>query len=240
MEQELKLLKAGAASFGTELSDAALKNFETFTKELLSVNETMNLTAITEVNEVVTKHYLDSLFLLKTGLFVKNARVIDVGCGAGFPCIPLKIARPNLFLVCEDALGKRVDFLRRTGEKMGLSGIEYLHLRAEEGAKKENMRESFDIAVSRAVASLPVLCEFCLPYVKTGGFFIAMKGPSPKDEVEGAKGSIEILGGKLKEVMAAPIYSTDIVHSLVIIEKVRPCEKKYPRPFSKITKYPLA
>ncbi|MPN15858.1 Ribosomal RNA small subunit methyltransferase G [bioreactor metagenome] len=187
----------------------------------------------------MTKHYIDSLSPLKTGLFKEGARVIDVGCGAGFPSMPIKIARKDLHMTFLDSMGQRIEFLKAAGELLGLSGAEYLKLRAEEGGRREGLRESFDIAVSRAVSSLPVLCELCLPYVKPGGHFIALKGPDPKEEVESARNAIGTLGGRLSEITEVPLYSTGILHSLVVIEKISSCGGKYPRPFSRISKNPL-
>lgn len=227
---------AGAAGF--PLSQEQLGQFSDFAELLSQWNEKMNLTAITDPFEVAVKHFADSLYGLK---FLEDGfRVIDVGTGAGFPAIPLKIARPSLSFTLLDALNKRLTFLNAAISSLGLSGVETLHARAEEGAaKKSPLREGFDAAVSRAVSRLNVLAEYCLPYVKVGGLFLAYKGGGAEEELAEAENAIALLGGRTTEVYRYTIPMTDIVHSIVVVEKVQPTPETYPRQQGKISKQPL-
>lgn len=209
---------------------------EEFSRLLLEKNQVMNLTAITEPRDVATLHLLDSLSLVPLADW-RGKRVVDVGTGAGFPGVPLKIALPELELTLLDSLNKRIDFLRESCAALGLAGVDCVHSRAEEFAAGN--RESFDLAVSRAVAALPVLCELCLPLVKVGGQFLAMKSSHTEEEIGQAKSAIATLGGKIWEVRDYTIPTTDVVHRVVVIEKVSPTPKKYPRRFAQIKKQPL-
>lgn len=229
-----------AAKMGIPLDAATLSRFELFTRELLRVNETMNLTAITDLHEVYIKHHLDSVSPLILPCFFKGAAVIDVGCGAGFPGLPIKLARPDLKLTLLDALKKRVDFLKSTVELLELKGVECLHSRAEEAATpKAGRRESYDVALSRAVADLSVLCELCLPFVRVGGFFVALKGPDPKEEAARAASAISTLGGRLVEIKRVELGDSGISHTLCVVEKVGKSDSRFPRSFAKIKKSPL-
>ncbi len=205
---------------------------------LLKTNEVMNLTAITEPREVLIRHFADSISLLDLYDF-SNKRVIDVGCGAGFPGLPLRLAEPSISLCLLDSLGKRIDFLSDTVSKLGASDVECIHARAEEQAQIEGYRESFDIAVSRAVASLNMLCELTLPFVKVGGVFIAMKSQNCEEELEGAIRGISLLGGELCDRVDYPLHDTGITHTALIIRKKAPTPLKYPRRFAKIKSSPL-
>ncbi len=205
---------------------------------LLKTNEVMNLTAITEPREVLIRHFADSIALTKLYDFC-NKRVIDVGCGAGFPGLPIRLAEPSVSLCLLDSLGKRIRFLEETTEKLGASDVECIHARAEEQAAKPEYRESFDIAVSRAVASLDMLCELTLPFVKTGGVFIAMKSQNCEEELFAASRAISVLGGELFDRIDYPLHDTGITHTALIIKKVSPTPKKYPRRFAKIKSAPL-
>lgn len=207
---------------------------EEFSRLLVQKNEVMNLTAITEPREVATLHLLDSLSLLPLAP-LHGKKIIDVGTGAGFPGLPLKIVLPESEVTLLDSLNKRVDFLRESCRALGLSGVVCVHARAEEYGH----REEFDYAVSRAVASLPVLCELCLPFVKVGGAFLAMKSSHTEEEINEAKTAISLLGGKIIEVVDYTIPTTQIVHRVVCIEKIAPTAKKYPRRFAQIKKQPL-
>ena len=221
-----------------ELTEEMLAQFSSYEKLLVEWNEKMNLTAITEHNEVVIKHFADSLFGLK---FIKeSSSIIDVGTGAGFPGLPLKIARPDIKLTLLDSLNKRLNFLTEVKNQLGLSDVTCVHSRAEDGAKSgSDLRESFDVATSRAVANLSVLCEYCLPYLKRGGVFLAYKGSDVDEELMNAQNAIETLGGEVTGVYQYNIPDTDINHSVVVITKVRNTPDKYPRLQGKIQKKPL-
>ena len=205
---------------------------------LLSRNEVMNLTAITEPREVLIRHFADSIALLHMHDFC-GKRVIDIGCGAGFPGLPIRLAEPSVSLCLLDSLGKRIKFLEDTTAAIGVSDVECLHARAEEQAQLPDYREGFDIAVSRAVASLNMLCELSLPFVKVGGVFIAMKSQNCEEELESAKKAISVLGGELYDRVDYPLHDTGITHTALIIKKVSPTQAKYPRRFAKIKSAPL-
>ena len=207
-----------------------------FAELVLERNQVMNLTAITEPKDVAALHLLDSLELVAlAGL--EAGRLVDVGCGAGFPGVPTAIARPGLQVTLLDSLGKRVDFLREACGKLGLENVECIHQRAEEFAGAR--REAFDFAVSRAVAALPVLCELCLPLVKVGGKMLAMKSANSDEEIQGAGHAAEVLGGRVEWVKDYTIPTTDVVHRVVCVEKVKATPGKYPRRFALIKKQPL-
>ena len=207
-----------------------------FAELVLERNQVMNLTAITEPKDVAALHLLDSLELAAlAGL--EAGRLVDVGCGAGFPGVPTAIARPGLQVTLLDSLGKRVDFLREACGKLGLENVECIHQRAEEFAGAR--REAFDFAVSRAVAALPVLCELCLPLVKVGGKMLAMKSANSDEENQGAGHAAEVLGGRVEWVKDYTIPTTDVVHRVVCVEKVKATPGKYPRRFALIKKQPL-
>ncbi len=212
--------------------------FEKYSEMLLSANEVMNLTAITDPREVAIKHFADSVALLGTYDF-KGKRVIDVGCGAGFPGLPLKLAENSIELTLLDALQKRIAFLEDVCESLSLSGVECIHARAEEQAAKAEYRESFDIAVSRAVADLSMLAELTLPFVRKDGVFIAMKAKDCDEELRAAENAIKVLGGKLEDRIEYPLYDTGITRSALIIRKTAETPKQYPRRFAKIKSKPL-
>lgn len=207
-----------------------------FAELVLERNQVMNLTAITEPKDVAALHLLDSLELAAlAGL--EAGRLVDVGCGAGFPGVPTAIARPGLQVTLLDSLGKRVDFLQEACGKLGLKNVECIHQRAEEFAGAR--REAFDFAVSRAVAALPVLCELCLPLVKVGGKMLAMKSANSDEEIQGAGHAAEVLGGRVEWVKDYTIPTTNVVHRVVCVEKVKATPGKYPRRFALIKKQPL-
>lgn len=217
-------------------SESQMEQFEAYHRLLAEWNEKINLTAIREPQEVALKHFADCLFGLR--FLPEGARVVDVGSGAGFPGVPLKIMRPDLNVLLLDSLNKRLVFLNELIAALGLTGIETLHSRAEDSAKKE-LREQFDVATARAVAHLSVLSEYCLPYVKTGGIFLAYKGSSGFDEIEEAASAIRILGGVLEEKTEYLLPSSDIRHTLAVIRKTKPTPAKYPRNSGQIAKNPL-
>ena len=199
----------------------------------------MNLTGITEYEDVVEKHFVDSLSIIKaidlSGIHI----VIDVGTGAGFPGIPLKIAFPHLRVVLLDSLNKRIKFLDEVISQLGLTEIRTIHGRAEEYARKEEYREQFDLCVSRAVANLSTLSEYCLPYIQVGGIFVPYKSGEIDDEVEQSKKAVRILGGNIKDVMKFELPGTDIHRSFVLIHKEQHTQKKYPRKAGIPAKEPL-
>ena len=227
-------LEQGLPALG--LGPELIEPLETFSRMLLEKNQVMNLTAITEPKDVAALHLLDSLELAAlAGL--EAGRLVDVGCGAGFPGVPTAIARPGLQVTLLDSLGKRVDFLREACGKLGLENVECIHQRAEEFAGAR--REAFDFAVSRAVAALPVLCELCLPLVKVGGKMLAMKSANSDEEIQRAGHAAEVLGGRVEWVKDYTIPTTDVVHRVVCVEKVKATPGKYPRRFALIKKQPL-
>lgn len=207
-----------------------------FAGMVLERNRVMNLTAITEPRDVAALHLLDSLEALKLAGLERES-IVDVGCGAGFPGVPLAIAGAGLKVTLLDSLGKRIDFLREACGQLGLETVECVHARAEEFAGER--RETFDAAISRAVASLPVLCELCLPLVKVGGVMLAMKSTGVTEELKSAQRAIRLLGGEAAEVQTYTIPTTDVSHTLVTIRKISPTPAKYPRRFAQIKKQPL-
>ena len=207
-------------------------------KLLLEKNQVMNLTAITDPSQVAILHFLDSAAVLGCADF-KGKQVIDVGTGAGFPGLPLRILEPSIRLTLLDSLGKRVDWLREVADTLGAEDVECLHARAEEYALKPGYRDSFDFAVSRAVADLRILCELCLPYVKVGGQFLALKSTGSDEELAAAAAAIALLGGQVLPPYDYVIPGTEITHRVVVIEKTAPTPKGYPRRWARIQKAPL-
>lgn len=228
------LLESGLTALG--LPTAGVPALCAYGTALLETNRVMNLTAITEPDDVARLHFLDSAALL-TLLDFRGSSVVDVGTGAGFPGLPLRILEPSIHLTLLDAQGKRITFLQGVCDQLGLGDVACIHARAEEFAAQR--RESFDFAVSRAVASLPLLAELCLPLVKVGGHFLAMKSVDSDAELASAARAIELLGGAPAEIRDYPIPGTDVTHRLVVVEKRRATPAKYPRPFTKIKKAPL-
>lgn len=226
-------LLAGLPAYSLSLSDVQLDTLCRFGEMLIEKNKVMNLTAITEPQAVAQLHFLDCMALLGAADF-KDKRVIDVGCGAGFPGVPLKIAEPSIKLTLLDALAKRMNWLAELLPELGVEA-EIVTARAEEHVA--SCREQYDIATSRAVARLNILAELCLPYVRVGGKFLSMKGALAQEEVDEAKHGIEALGGRVAGIYEYPV--ADTVHRAVIVEKVRPTPKQYPRAFAKIKKAPL-
>ena len=231
-----ELLKKESAEIGVELTDFQCAQFEKYYELLIEWNKIINLTRITEPKEVVIKHFVDSLTLLEYCSIPEGAKVIDIGTGAGFPGIPLKIVRPDIKLTLLDSLNKRLNFLNKVCEELGINA-ELVHARAEDSARDTDYRENFDISVSRAVARLNTLSEYCLPYVTVGGSFIAMKGPELNDELNEAKTAIKALGGELKQVSEFELKASG--RTIVEIKKAKPTPKIYPRHSSKIKTKPL-
>ena len=223
--------------FGLELDSTSLKRLNLYGNLLLEWNEKMNLTAITDPEEVLYKHFYDCLLIFKHWKPKENASVIDVGTGAGFPGIVIKIARPDLKVTLLDSLNKRLNFLNAVLGELELSA-QTVHLRAEEGGRNPLYREKFDFATARAVANLPALSEYCLPYVKKGGSFIALKGPSGEEEALAAANAIKLLGGEKAEIICEKLPD-DNERTVIFIKKISQTPPKYPRMSTKISKHPL-
>ena len=232
---ERELLTAGLRELGVAECPSAADNLLRYSEILREKNKVMNLTAITDPTEIVTRHFLDCAALAP--YMPQDGRVLDVGTGAGFPGMPLAILCPQTEFVLLDALRKRIDFLNEVIAELGLTNVTAVHARAEEFAAKH--REQYDFAVSRAVAQLNVLAELSLPLVKQGGAFIAMKSKDTDEELERAKKAIRLLGGEIEKIIDYMIPHTEITHRLVVIRKKNHTPKQYPRPFRKISASPL-
>jgi 16S rRNA (guanine527-N7)-methyltransferase len=229
-------LKEQIEDFG--LNSSCTDKLEKYKEILLDYNQKVNLTSITDSEEINIKHFLDSLSLFKTDYLNGSKSVIDIGSGAGFPGMVIKIYNEDLKVTLIDSLNKRIKFLDTLKEELNLENIENLHARAEELARNKDYREKFDIATSRAVANLSTLSEYCLPFVKVGGYFIAMKGPGYKEELDEARKALEILGASLKEIVEIKLPG-DIDHYLLVIKKERSTGSKYPRGGGKPRSKPL-
>lgn len=234
-----ELLKSSAASIGVELNDTQVAQFIKYYDILVEWNSFMNLTGITEYEEVVQKHFIDSLALCKAIDVNQISNLIDIGTGAGFPGIPLKIAYPHLKVTLLDSLQKRIKFLNEVVMQLGLSDVETIHGRAEDFAKPSMKRESYDICVSRAVANLSSLSEYCLPYVNLEGYFIPYKSGKVDEELEESRKAVFLLGGKIEEEVKFNLPDSDISRSLIKIKKVSATPKKYPRKSGLATKEPI-
>lgn len=222
-----------------ELTKSQKEQFNKFYDILIDWNKVMNLTAITEYEEVLKKHFLDSLSITKVINLKEIQSVIDVGTGAGFPGIPLKITFPHLKVTLLDSLNKRVRFLDEVICDLGLENVDTIHGRAEDIGKKEKYREQYDLCVSRAVANLATLSEYCLPYVKIGGVFISYKSGNIDEEIRNSRKAVNLLGGVIEETVKFELPGTDIGRSFVIIEKQKSTPKKYPRKAGVPSKEPL-
>lgn len=238
---DFDLMRQAAAEVGITLSDQQIQKLDTYAALLVEWNEKMNLTAITDPHDVAVKHFADSLSaapLLPSGKF----SLVDVGTGAGFPSVPLAIVRPDMQVTLLDSLNKRLVFLQEVCRELGLSAVT-VHARAEEGARRKELREKFDVATARAVAALPTLSEYCLPYVKVGGQFLAMKGPGAEDELTAAKGAIKKLGGgeaTAHKLRLPPNKNGDREERVILcIGKQFHTAPAYPRQSAKIAKDPL-
>lgn len=221
------------------LTENQICQFMRYYELLMEWNQVMNLTAITDFDEVCKKHFIDSLSFVKAYDVLSVKTLIDIGTGAGFPGIPLKIAFPNLHVTLLDSLNKRVNFLNAVIDELALENINALHGRAEDFAGKEKIREQYDVCVSRAVANLSTLCEYCIPYIKVGGYFIAYKSEKTADEIVNAKKAISILGGKLENQAEFMIPNSDIYRNLVVIHKQKKTPASYPRKAGVPSKNPI-
>ena len=233
------LMKAAANDVNLELTETQYEQFIKYMRLVQEWNEKINLTAITEDEEFIKKHFIDCMKAFKSDA-IRNAKtIIDVGTGAGFPGMPIAILHPNAHITLLDSLNKRINFLNIVVRELGLKNVTTIHSRAEDGARKPELREKFDIATSRAVANMAVLSELCMPYVKKGGYFVALKGPSIDEELENGSNAIKILGGELKEIIEVSIEETDLKHNIVEVKKVKECPKTYPRKAGTVNKKPL-
>lgn len=232
-------LREKAEELGITLTDRQLAQFETYYELLTEKNKVMNLTAITDREDVILKHFVDSVALVKAECGFSSQKVLDVGTGAGFPGIPLKIAFPELKIVLLDSLNKRVKFLEEVCDALELKNVEFIHGRAEDIGRQKEHREMYDLCVSRAVANLASLSEYCMPFVKIGGFFVPYKSGEIEDELKSAGSAVGILGGELEFVDKFMLPGTDASRSLVVIKKVKGISKKYPRKAGMPTKEPL-
>ena len=231
------LLISDAEKLGLSIENDKIKQFEKLAELLVEQNKTMNLTAITDPDGIAVKHFADSISVLNAAKFDEKARVLDVGTGAGFPGIPLLIMRPDLNLTMLDSTAKKLKYVANTVEELGLTA-NVLHTRAEEAGQSKEYRETFDIVCSRAVAALNVLCEYCLPFVKVGGVFVAMKAAKAQEEIEGAKAAIKLLGGQIVDEKSFTL-SDGGERNLIIIKKISHVPPKYPRVSAQIAKKPL-
>lgn len=234
-----QLLEIKLKELNIQINEIQKKQFDTFYSMLVEWNKVMNLTGITEYEEVIEKHFVDSLSIVNIFDLSEVNTLIDVGTGAGFPGIPLKIAFPHLKITLLDSLNKRINFLDSVIDELKLDGIYTIHGRAEDFAKKDDYRERYDLCVSRAVANLSTLSEYCLPYIRVGGMFISYKSGDVDDEVLESKKAISILGGKLDNVVKFQLPGTDINRSFIKIEKIKNTGKKYPRKAGLPSKEPL-
>ena len=233
------ILREGAGQLGFSINDDQIDKLMTYKDLLIEWNEKINLTAIVEEEEILIKHFLDSLTCVKSGYLKDGGKVIDVGTGAGFPGIPIHIYYPNIKLTLLDSLQKRIKFLEEVYSHIHINNIKFEHGRAEEFGKKIQFREKYDIALARAVAELNILCEYCLPFVKVGGYFICQKGPNVDEELRNAKKAIETLGGQFIERIDMKLPFRDINHNIIIIQKIKQTSTKYPRKAGTPTKKPI-
>lgn len=229
----------GLKELGVSLADEQINQFLDYYELLVEWNKVMNLTAITDYEEVITKHFIDSLSVVKSCDLNDNLKILDLGTGAGFPGIPLKIAFPNLNIVLVDSLNKRINFLNEVINKLNLKNISAYHARAEEIGKDKKHREQYDICVSRAVANLATLSEYCMPFIKVGGKFIPYKSGKIDDEIISSENAIRILGGKMDQVYKFKLPKTDMERSLVVIDKINNTPSIYPRLAGKPSKEPI-
>ena len=229
------------ANYGSKLSSKQKEQFATYYNKLIEFNKKVNLTRITDKNEVYLKHFFDSItpLLEFSGLFKGEKSLCDVGAGAGFPSLPIKILCPDLSITIVDSLGKRLKFLDELVSDLSLDKVTLVHSRAEDAGQNKNLREKFDLVTGRAVARMSVLSEYCLPLAKVDGYLVALKGPKAQDELAEAKNAIEVLGGSVKEVKELTLPDTDDERTLIVVKKVKATPKKYPRQAGTPNRKPL-
>ncbi len=231
-----KIFLDGISVLGGEISAIQTEQFAKYSSMLVEWNEKMNLTAVTDDEGISVKHFLDSILPLYHIDFAGIKNIADIGTGAGFPGLPIKIMRPDISLTLIDSLNKRINFLNEVTEELELKDVTCIHGRAEECGHKKELREKFDAVVSRAVANMTMLAEFCLPFVKKGGLFIALKAENSEEELKEAKAMIGNLGGEVRDVISAKLPMSDIIRTFIVIEKVKETPKTFPRRADKIKK----
>lgn len=234
-----ELMQRAASDVGLELTEKQYEQFIKYMRLVQEWNEKINLTAITEDNEFIRKHFIDCMKAFKSEAIVNADTIIDVGTGAGFPGVPIAILHPKAQITLLDSLNKRINFLNIVVRELGLTNVTTIHSRAEDGARNPELREKFDVATSRAVANMAVLSEFCMPYVKKCGYFVALKGPAIEEELENGSNAIKILGGELKNIIKVSVEDTDLKHNIVEVKKINNCSKAYPRKAGTVNKKPL-
>ena len=234
------MLKEHIEKLGLEVSDRQLDQFLTYETLLVEWNKNMNLTGITESEAIYDKHFADSLTCVLSHKIKDGDKLIDVGTGAGFPGMPLKIFMPSLDVTLLDSLNKRINFLKEVSVEADLNNITFIHGRAEDYGKNLDFREQYDIVVSRAVADLSILAEYCLPFVKIGGYFISQKSKKVNEEVESADKALEVLGGKVEKIIPIKVPNLDAERYLVVIKKIKETPEKYPRRSGMPQKKPIA
>lgn len=239
MEYNLENFKEGLTDLGISLSEEQLTQFIKYYELLIEKNRVMNLTAITDFDEVVQKHFLDSLSLVKVLEEKPVGKILDMGTGAGFPGIPIKIAFPDCSMTLVDSVNKKIGFIQEAVQVIGLHNVEAIHGRVEDLGHDVSHREQYDLVVSRAVAALPVLVEYCLPFVKLGGAFLSYKSVKVDEELSAGKKAIQVLGGRIKKDVRFQLPGTEIERAFLLIEKEKPCPKKYPRKAGTPTKTPI-
>lgn len=240
MTYDFKKFEAVLKKWNLVLTEEQKNQFLTYYEMLIEKNKVMNLTSVTEFNEVVEKHFLDSISLWTIEDLSQRKKVLDLGTGAGFPGIPLKIMFSELEITLADSLNKRILFLQEVIDALKLQNISAIHGRAEEMAKQENFRESYDLCVSRAVANLSTLSEYCLPFVRIGGKFISYKSGEIEEEQKNAKNAVFLLGGKIEKIHKFELDGTELKRSFVVIDKVKKTPKLYPRKAGTPAKNPLS
>lgn len=239
LNSHLEALKVMLQNDGIVLDDLAKEKLNRFTRYLLKWNTVINLTAITDIEQIILKHYYDCIAPLLKLNIPQNASCIDVGTGAGFPSVPLKIIRPDIKLTLLDSLQKRVNFLNGAISLLDFKNTVTIHSRAEDAGLNKSYREKYDVAFARAVAPLNVLCEYCLPFVKVGGFFVAYKGLKANEEVSSSKSAIKLLGGGISDIAQVNLPNEEGVRQVILIKKISHTPPKYPRKSAIISKTPL-
>ncbi|MEG0180304.1 MAG: 16S rRNA (guanine(527)-N(7))-methyltransferase RsmG [Terrisporobacter sp.] len=235
----LEILRAGIEEFNLEVTDEKLQKLKKYREILVEWNKVMNLTGIDEEKDVYIKHFLDSISAVTNGYINDNISLIDVGTGAGFPGLPLKVCLDNMQLTLLDSLNKRINFLQEVSKELDLEGIEFIHGRAEDFGKSEEYREQFDVATARAVAGLPILMEFCVPFVKVGGYFICLKGPNANLELEESQAAMDALGIEFVEKIDIKLPDLELNHNILVFKKIKNTPSKYPRKAGKPSKNPI-
>ncbi len=233
------ILYEGGKELGLDLDDIQISQLLKYKELLIEWNKNINLTAIVEEEDVLIKHFLDSLSCIKIPYIKKGLRAIDIGTGAGFPGIPIHIYYPDMHLTLLDSLQKRIKFLQEVYKHIDIKNIRFEHGRAEDFGIDKNYREKYDIALARAVAGLSALCEYCLPFVKVGGYFICQKGPNVEDEIKDSKKALEVLGGEIIERVDVKLPFRDIHHNIIVIKKIKQTPTRYPRKAGTPTRKPL-